>query len=31
VELLVDGEQVHVARQRESLDDLMRGESVLAD
>jgi diaminopimelate decarboxylase len=31
VELLVDGERVHVARQRETLDDLMRGESVLAD
>ncbi len=31
VELLVDGERVHVARERESLDDLMRGESVLAE
>jgi diaminopimelate decarboxylase len=31
VELLVDGERVHVARERESLDDLMRGERVLAD
>ncbi|HSJ49119.1 MAG TPA: diaminopimelate decarboxylase, partial [Gammaproteobacteria bacterium] len=31
VELLVDGEHVHVARERESLDDLMRGERVLAD
>ncbi|MFN2337545.1 MAG: diaminopimelate decarboxylase [Gammaproteobacteria bacterium] len=31
VELLVDGARVHVARERESLDDLMRGESVLAD
>lgn len=31
VELLVDGERVHVARQRETLDDLLRGERVLAD
>jgi diaminopimelate decarboxylase len=31
VELLVDGARVHVARQRESLDDLMRGESILAE
>lgn len=31
VELLVDGERLHVARERESLDDLVRGERVLAD
>ena len=31
VELLVDGAHVHVARARESLDDLVRGESVLAE
>ncbi|MCW9058693.1 MAG: diaminopimelate decarboxylase [Gammaproteobacteria bacterium] len=31
VELLVDGERVHVAREREGLDDLMRGERVLAE
>lgn len=29
VELLVDGSQVHVARKRETLDDLMQGESTL--
>ena len=29
VELLVDGEQVHVVRQRENVKDLMRGESIL--
>jgi diaminopimelate decarboxylase len=31
VELLVDGDQVHVARQRETLDDLLRGERVSPD
>lgn len=29
VELLVDGDKVHVIRERECLDDLMRGESVI--
>ncbi len=29
VEIMVDGSAVHVIRQRETLDDLMRGESVL--
>lgn len=29
VELMVDGEQVHVVRARESLDDLIAGEAVL--
>ena len=29
VEVMVDGSAVHVIRQRETLDDLMRGESVL--
>lgn len=28
-ELLIDGEQVHVARSRESLEDLIRGESAM--
>ncbi len=28
-EILVDGSRVHVARQRETLDDLLRGETVL--
>ena len=28
-ELLVDGDQVHVARQRETLDELIRGEATL--
>jgi diaminopimelate decarboxylase len=31
VELLVDGDQVHVARQRETLEDLLCGESVSPD
>lgn len=31
VELLVDGEQVHVIRQRESFADLIRGESLLPE
>lgn len=31
VELLVHGDQVHVARQRESLEDLLRGERVFGD
>ena len=31
VELLVDGARVHGSRKRESLDDLMRGDSVLPD
>lgn len=29
VEIMVDGDAVHVVRQRETLDDLLRGESVL--
>jgi diaminopimelate decarboxylase len=28
-EVMVDGDAVHVVRQRETLDDLLRGESVL--
>lgn len=31
VELMVDGDAVHVVRQRETLDDLLRGEAVLPD
>ncbi|KAG0163158.1 hypothetical protein DFQ30_000649 [Apophysomyces sp. BC1015] len=30
-ELLVDGERVHVARRRETLEQMMAGESVLPD
>ena len=29
-EVLVDGEQAHLIRERESLDDLLRGERMLA-
>jgi diaminopimelate decarboxylase len=29
VELMVDGDTVHVVRERETLDDLLRGERVL--
>jgi len=29
VELMVDGDQVHLIRARESLDDLLRGEILL--
>ncbi|MFN3786136.1 MAG: diaminopimelate decarboxylase, partial [Thiothrix sp.] len=28
-ELMVDGSQVHVVRQRETVDDLLRGEHLL--
>jgi diaminopimelate decarboxylase len=28
-ELLVDGEQIHVIRQRETLEDLMKGEALI--
>ncbi|MGB0846247.1 MAG: diaminopimelate decarboxylase [Thiolinea sp.] len=28
-EIMVDGDQVHIVRQRESVDDLMRGEQIL--
>lgn len=28
-ELMVDGEQVYVIRQRETFDDLVKGESIL--
>jgi diaminopimelate decarboxylase len=28
-ELLVDGEQIHVIRQRETIEDLMRGEALI--
>ena len=30
-EVMVDGKQVHVIRQRETIDDLLRGETVLPD
>ena len=30
-EIMVDGDQYHVVRQRETLDDLLRGESMLPD